>query len=660
VGQRAADVLSRAGTWHDWLDIAPLVPGMSERAEMLPLETLLETHLGHLAEVCHRPRTHLRIDVERTAVSRARRFAAQAANYLAAHTEDWERPTLRAVVPKRILAVVREDQFDIYENRVAARLVDHLLAYLNRRVFEVSRLLRVFEEVADYSNAAAGGSHWRQHRIYRLWGSALDAHEGRRKAERTLRRLQHLQYTVAGLIDSLLFREVPPRATVSTTLTMTNILANDPHYRRVAELWRTWARWGQDPALRPRELFEDRQRLCAYFSTYCLLLMAHALDQIGFEPEDRGHALRDNEDVVLRSATSSVTLLWSSTDGIVTLRRDGIQLLRVVPLASAVAMLDAEAVCAFVDEVDAGVSPSPPYTTVVAYPTPPSVAAYKRLGDGLAHRLHALPHEVPHEACQRVGFLPVSPWDIGSVERFARLVRWTTLAPLHLAYPPQVHRPHGIDLGRAVTWCEESDDIMRVVRAPSDDERETLRVEQKVGEASERLEELRRECESVSEEIRRARRKHDATGRRLNATKRVLDAQITAAEQQRTGLLRFVQEMGKAEALLRALLRCPTCARTADARHDFKAGPGCRFVCTCAECATTWGTVACPRCRQWIPTLLPRIHDGAMPDERQWGRVDRIFGADVLAVPCARSDREQSFVCPSCGQCGCPLDHVAR
>ena len=141
----------------------------------------MSEHVGHLAEVCRRPRTHLRVEIERTPVSRARRFPAQAANYLAAHTEDWERPTLRAVVPKRILAVVREDQFDIYENRVAVRLVDHLVTYLRRRILEVSRLLRVFEEAGDHGSSAAGGSHWRQRRIYQLWGDAIDASEARRE-----------------------------------------------------------------------------------------------------------------------------------------------------------------------------------------------------------------------------------------------------------------------------------------------------------------------------------------------------------------------------------------------------------------------------------------------------------------------------------------------
>ncbi|MEZ4302308.1 MAG: hypothetical protein R3B70_45695, partial [Polyangiaceae bacterium] len=127
-GRIVEEALNRQTPWAEWLDLSPLVPEMSKRVEMLALESLLERRLGHLGEVCRRPRAHLRVEVERLPVARAQRFHARAASFLAAHTEDWERPTLRSVVPKRILSLVRDDQLDIYENRIAVRLVDHLLA----------------------------------------------------------------------------------------------------------------------------------------------------------------------------------------------------------------------------------------------------------------------------------------------------------------------------------------------------------------------------------------------------------------------------------------------------------------------------------------------------------------------------------------------------
>ena len=123
---------------------------------------------------CRRPRTHLRVEVERTPVSRARRSPVQAASYLASHTEDWERPTLSAVIPKRILSVVRDDEYDIYENRVAARLVDNLLAYLaaaDQRGLATPGALR--RSACDFSATAGTGSHWRQARVFRLWGDTL-------------------------------------------------------------------------------------------------------------------------------------------------------------------------------------------------------------------------------------------------------------------------------------------------------------------------------------------------------------------------------------------------------------------------------------------------------------------------------------------------------
>ena len=70
---------------------------------------------------------------------------AAAASYLAAHTEDWDRPLLRGILPKRILAEIRQDQIDIYENRVAARLLDNLGGYLNRRIQRLRRISEISE-----------------------------------------------------------------------------------------------------------------------------------------------------------------------------------------------------------------------------------------------------------------------------------------------------------------------------------------------------------------------------------------------------------------------------------------------------------------------------------------------------------------------------------
>lgn len=640
VGRSLGELIEQGGTWLDVLDVSPLVPGMSNRAEFQPFEQLLKENVGHLAEVCRKPRTHLRVEVERMAVSRARRFPAQAANYLAAHTEDWERPTLRSVVPKRILATVREDQFDIYENRVAVRLVDHLVVYLRRRVHEVTRLLRVFEEAAGNHGAAAAGSHWRQGRIYKLWGETLDASEAKRKAERTLAQLKHLLFTISGMKDSVLYREVPRRAAVGTTLTMTNILSDDAHYQRVAELWLEWARLGQERAVRPRAYFEEMQDLCRSFDSFALLLTLRALDQLGFEPTSLERSLSGREAEV-RHGSRVVRLSWATADGAISLHGDGVEPLRIVPLCSSLAALDNQQLRGVLADADAHAVNGA--TTVVVYPSPSDAAAFEHLAPELAGRLRSLAHEVSRAGQRAVGCLPVSPWDISSVERMARQLRWVTTAPTFLAYPPTIARPDLSELGRGHTWLEVAGNQLRIVRAPL--ENDAVPAKRLVDDAAAQLKRLEEERESVSLKLREAVRDRGATGV-VNARKKELNAEITDAEKRLEALRRFERELSRAVEVVDDLLGCPTCNTRADARRDFKS-MGQHFSCTCSDCSTTWGTIACGRCSKSIPVL--RLHGTdrtTLAGEPGW--VDRMLGADVLAVPCVVGT-EIGFVCPSCG-----------
>lgn len=645
VGKSVREVLASGGTWLDALDVSPLVPGMSERAELQEFEKLLADRLGHLVEVCQRPRTHLRVEVERTAVAKARRLAAQASSYLAAHTEDWDRPTLRAVIPKRILSLVREDQFDIYENRVAVRLVDHLDAYLSRRVTEVSRLLRLFNEVGDHSSTAGQGSHWRQKRVYQLWGDSLDAGEARRKAERTLEHLKFLKYSVCGLMDSVLYREVPRRAFVGTTLTMTNILANDVHYRRVAEVWLAWARLGLEQSPRPDKHFEEMQELCRCFGEFALLLVVRGLDQLGIAPVDLSQAL-DGDAIDLEGRGIRVRLSWSLTDGTLRLSIDGASPLRIVPIPGSLAMLGDEELAILIRDADDAVTHEE--IMLVLYPSPSSEAALRRIAPVHAYRLNALSHEVAERGQGRAGFLPVSPWDVSSVERVARELRWVITAPRFLAYPPFIANPPLPKIANDAAWLETTGTGVVVTRAP--EVHEDLRLAERLADQRKRLDALENEHEDVSQQLRLAVRDGGASGP-LNARKKALNASITELRSQIDSLADFSKALDGAIELVRSLLFCPTCGTIADPRRDFTAGRGQRFSCVCPDCSTKWGTEACPSCKTWIPTLMPALSSCAENDSAV-GWIDRYLGADVLAAPCRIGDGVLGFVCPACGH-GC-------
>ena len=114
IGDRIDELTKVDAAWLEWINVVPLVPGISEKVDLLPLEHLVRKTFGHLEAVCRKPRAHLHVEIERAPVSKARRVPVAAASYLAAHTEDWDRPLLRGILPKRILAEVRQVQLDIY------------------------------------------------------------------------------------------------------------------------------------------------------------------------------------------------------------------------------------------------------------------------------------------------------------------------------------------------------------------------------------------------------------------------------------------------------------------------------------------------------------------------------------------------------------------
>ena len=121
-------------SWNTTLELSPLVPKFSERIEIQNFERIIESKLGHLLEVCHRPITLLSTEIEKVHVSRAIRIPKQATEYLLSHTEDWEKRTIQTIQPHNVLSELIIDDYNIYENKVSVRLVDHLRSYLFNRI----------------------------------------------------------------------------------------------------------------------------------------------------------------------------------------------------------------------------------------------------------------------------------------------------------------------------------------------------------------------------------------------------------------------------------------------------------------------------------------------------------------------------------------------
>lgn len=652
IGNRLDELAEDGATWLEWIDVVPLVPEIAEKVDVLPIERLVQDqrNFGALKTICWKPRAHLHVEIERAPVSKARRVPAAAASYLAAHTEDWDRPLLRGILPKRILAEVRQDQVDIYENRVAARLLDNLGVYLNRRIQELRRLLKLFQEKEDYS-LSIGGTYQRERRISQLWGESIDANEGRRKAEVALKELEALKYRLMGLLGSPLYEEVPRRAHVATTLKTTNVLANDQHYRRMAELWREWARTVAGRTRSPAEFHAEAQRLSRGLDAFVMLLVVRALDTLGYEPSEaaldepiaRGMALP------VQGHGLELTLSWRSdgTIGVGVGERE----LAIVALTANLSAGGEDRVRESLRRIRAALDERDNRDLLVLF-----LASDEGQASTEAE-FHASLHTVgndPRHALAGVGCLPVSPWEIGSTERVARALRWFLSSARFLKYPLKVSVPEDardlIDLREHERWIASVDGgaTLELRTPPHDDEWEALDVGSIARTAVANLQESIAVHKRLTDQLRDAVRR-GKTGS-LVRQKRDAHEEVRRCERIATASNHLVEQLRAAHAKAIALLECPTCGQIADPARDFQSRDRGSFHCECRGCGTTWGTRLCGNGHRYA-TMLP---SGDFVDTTQQGPgwEDRVYGCDILALPARRSDGQWGFVCPECGRVG--------
>lgn len=651
LGQMLRDPDRAKGGWLEWSGISPLAPGLDETVKPHPLEDYIEAEFEHLAAVCGSPRTHIRRETERVLVARARRIARNAPAWLASHTEDWEHRTIAGIRPRRILADVREERWDLYENRVAVRLVDDLVAWLRRRIAEVRRIRDDVYARMEKIRGSASGTRHRAHRIYTLWGEGWDSSPGE-VAESTLKRLEDLLYKLLGLMDSRLYKHIPGRARAPGGLRTTNLFGNDDHYRGVARLWHEWSRLAVPRAPSPSELWARYQNLHRGFNAWCMLVIVRACSQLRLdseEDEDLESEIRSGNGIRLGRG---FRIEWEPTGAITFVDADeGRALVRFVPLLHGLeGARTREAVEARVAPLVEAVAGQAIWT-VILHP--------------------AIPGTPPHDALAGIGnppvpgtlgaidFIRVSPFSLDSIERVSRAIRWATLVPRMLAYPPAVQAiPEStlrvvpelqavleldmrngawlVDGGRSGDWA--------AVQPPPDRSRQDA--------ATRCLERARTQRKRLEQEREQLRGDHRANTRRAK-----LNRQIRHAEDLVERLNRFVQECCKARRALAALAVCPVCGQV---NTEFEAREHDCFAARCRSsgCEAQWelrhepetasrnsGSKRAMESR--IPVFQP---SDANPDEwpddaaPQW--VDDVLGCDVLAVPVARDGDGIEFLPP--------------
>ncbi|MCY1065595.1 hypothetical protein OV090_12515 [Nannocystis sp. RBIL2] len=609
-----ACALGDEASW-DALAAAPaVVQRIAERARLQPLDFELLRHLPHLQHVCHRPRLYLRVEEERLPVSRARRTPVRAVADLVSHPGDWEHRTLRSIQPSRVLARQIDDEWDLYENRVAVRLVDHLLAYVARRLAE---LLQVEKSLrAHKDNVEEGTTSFRRaRRIMKLWADALDARiEDDLRATR--RRLEHAQRDLQALVDAPLYQRVPRRAKVALALMATNILVNDTHYRKVAALWRAWVKYGHKRQETREQRAARRQSEALAWDRFVFHLVVRAFTDLswsaapgpaGWTLSRSGHvdvdvAVDDNGVIVLRAERATLRLLPLCASFAAS---DDTQLLEQLRAWDRLGELVGVYVQPLADRTFAGDGADAVHLPVGL--TAPDRASGWSFGG-------------------RATLLGCSPWGIDSEERLARLLNgWLHRATVH-RYP--VHEklrdlPHPPAAWR---WVRFDGLHLVALQAP---------------EAYEQVDALAwcaRQQADVEAQVQLAKLTRQAV------TVAPLDALTT--------FRRFVEQDA---SVLESLDACPVCSdkgRVEPRPGKQPDGSDATWWASCATCKSEWGLRPCTSCGARFRALMPAVgldlsQVATNTSVTDWP--DKVLGRDAWAQPCRQAPRQ--FRCPNCGKC---------
>jgi hypothetical protein len=636
LGRALREPEAAKGGWIEWCGRSPLAPGLEDAVKPRPLEDKIEHELHHLEEVCRRARTHIRLETERVLVSRARRIDPKAPAWLAAHTEDWEHRKIAGVQPHRILAQVREEEWNLYENRVAARLVDNLIVWLRRRISEVRRVLNdIFARLAEHELSTASTRH-RLKRISELWGEAWRVDQGKVVAEQTLKRLERLLFRLLRLMDSPLYRQVPRGAQVPRALRMTNLLSNDANYRGVARLWHHWSLLAAPQVLSPHQFHHRYQELRHSFDAWCMLLLVRACGQLGLDP-----VKDDDLQVPLAPGCSPINLpsghcIEWDRDGTFAITDGETIYVRFVPMVHVLEAAEtapaAEARAAVLVEAAAASE----CWTVVLHPALPGAPPHPRLA-GVGDP------PLPGKS-GAFDFVRVSPFSLDSVERVARVVRWATLVPRMLAYPPIVAAPPSEIAGLLATWvATRNQSRWALLRTPGPQEMARLALDRRVAEARDRRDGLEHERAEVDAELREVRGDDPRRRADLNRQKKELLKPLRDADGLVKRLETFQEDLQNGLQKLQGLATCPVCRASGelDARDN-----DC-FAARCSRCGSTWELRLDPATRTRTPTLLPGgTRPGAWPRGKPSQWVDEFLGCDVLAIPFVEDDGSVAYLPP--------------
>ncbi|MGV0741024.1 hypothetical protein [Mycolicibacterium sp. XJ870] len=604
----------KSGSWLALAEVPLLARHDDNTLDLEDREHILEVNLASIARICERFVTRLGERSELLPVSRVKRPARRALERLSAHTEDWAARTLSGPVPRRALAVTRELDADLYENRMVIELVHPILS--STLASRIRQLRRLTSDLADLERAKDEGTYRRRDRLYSFWGAdAARAAETSNRAEGTIATLEAMAARIQTLRGSTLGVKLRGKRTGQRSLRTTNVIANDRHYRAASLVWSAYER-KQEAVESPDERTARYLSRHVAFDNYAQGLVIRSLAQLGYEPAD-DDLPASGMPIVLHGPWGQAELLRHA-DGSIALSSHGVHT-RFVPLSDVIGPDDDQP--AIVDRWES-ITDAVKVQTVVLHLT--ASAAVSELPPRVARAMmSAGPDSTNGRAL--VSGVPVSPLETTSLERVARAIALALQSPALQDFPREIQLGEERVPRRLIAHLLSSDPTQRG------------------------LSPLFHSASPDKLALRRPLAPSERTTLN-NAIRQLKDrAKSTGWEKDFVGPIGVLSSaIEDASESLVPLLNCPSCQQRADTSEVKREGDV--FSLLCRSCGCRWGLERCGVCRARIPIIEPE-RELRNPEVREPGWVERTYGQDALASPCWAMTVTGKYVCTECGSC---------
>ncbi len=598
-------------TTEDIQSFKPMVHGVNEKIKLSRFEKVIAKSLGYLEEVCRSPITHLNVEIERVQTERARRIPPNAIEYLASHDEDWSRRTINGIEPEKILSEIITDDFNIYENRLAATLIDRLFEYLYRRINDFNAFKGLIDSEKQIEKHSI--NHWHRSRVYSVWGDFVNENANE-LAESTLSFLRSLISRVGRLKDSDLYKNIPPRQRNEGNVMDTNIIANEQNYREVALLLSTMLKLDTSGIKKSEhEVYNDQLHEVEAYTQYCHLLTLRALIEIGFEVgQKENHS--DKRSTFLRSSHLPNIYIQVNDDGCMAIKNgSGLNIL-VVPLFASLngSQNFQQGVIKNTEDIK---SPHPGATrTLILYPDNAQMSLDpNQFMQGLKLGIHAYENDPTHTKY----LCHVSPFSFYNVERIGLNLRKWIYGSVYSDYPRTIPVRGSIRkiIMEKIPWLLDGND------------NRTLRLINPVSTSD--IMGLNRFLDA---EVKRAAGK----GRDFISEKKDLE--------------QLKEQTPSIQEKYADVLNCPLCHSTANSASFLVTGDN-TFQCKCIACGAKWGLYACSSCGDTFPFIEPGV-DSPVAIEDIYMEPEMYIGLDAISIPCScTGDGSLNLTCSKCGHC---------